>query len=815
MGEAGEQRRNLRAGLVIWSLTFLTLTLAASPAVADVRPLEVREYRRDFDVSSQQAQDALQIQSSAAETDVVSGIEARLGSGYAGVWFDNGSGEFVVPVLGSPGSAKARGAFAAAGLEGDYRAPRVESSWADLEAAQEELGEALSEPMAEGLIQTSIDPRTNSVVVRKAEGVDGSIATAVREQAEKAQVAVRVETTNASKFRIAPVACHAALLQANCDAPLRAGVPIGADMHGAGGGAGSCSAGFKAIGIGTGNRYVLTAGHCARYEGNINEWSAYDHNETEHSLGPIEQAYWGTSGYDVAKIRANGSPYWDISPWPSQLLEWESSKIINSEHPITSESKSYVGEYACFTGATSGTGCGYVRAMDVSVSFEEHSTKRIITVSHLSELYPVCNAGGNSGGPVYSGNSALGITSFEDGELPECQNVNFYTEIMEDTDLLGVVIAPRITTTDVSVAGVINGTPGSVTVNGHVYSSTPVNNAHAYLNFSKLENGSYVYKNSVEASVSNSYYEVQNWQVGPGTWRVKTVFPAQGSFAGSESPEYGNFTVKSNTWYADNLGGIILRDPDISSWGAGRLDVFALGADGKTMFHKWYDAGAWSGWEQRGTNYSSGPGAVSWGPGRIDVVARSSDGSVRHEYWDGAWHSAPLGGYILEDPDISSWGSGRLDIFALGADGKTFFHRWFTVAEGWSAWEARTTGYSSGPSAVSWGPSRIDVVGRATDGSVAHEYFDGSWHKDNLGGETIGTPDISSWGPGRLDVFTRGNDGKTLWHKWFTAGEGWSAWEPRTSGYSSGPGAVSWGPNRIDVVGRATDGSVKHEFWAP
>ncbi|MDX6610513.1 MAG: hypothetical protein QOF85_2438, partial [Solirubrobacterales bacterium] len=71
------------------------------------------------------------------------------------------------------------------------------------------------------------------------------------------------------------------------------------------------------------------------------------------------------------------------------------------------------------------------------------------------------------------------------------------------------------------------------------------------------------------------------------------------------------------------------------SWGPGRLDVFALGADGKTMFHKWFtSAEGWSEWEQRGGNYSSGPGVTSWGYNRLDVVGRAaSDGSVKHEFW--------------------------------------------------------------------------------------------------------------------------------------------------------------------------------------
>jgi hypothetical protein len=508
-------------------------------------------------------------------------------------------------------------------------------------------------------------------------------------------------------------------------------------------------------------------------------------------------------------------------------MEWDAKNytMINSERPITSEAHSYIGQYACHTGLTTGTSCGYVKAAEVTVEGNYFEGKTIV-VKHLSELYPVCNVGGDSGGPVYSGNTALGITSFADDKLPECEQYDLFSEITEDTDYLGVTVAPRQfypneTQTDISVAGYLHGQPGSVTVNGHVKAAKTVNGLNVQVRYSKLEGGVYVYKRSEYPTVKNGFYEFQNEPVGPGTWKVKAAFSSQGEYTGSESAESAAFTIKNTPWYSEGFAdGYISRDPDISSWAPGRLDIFGVGADGKTLYHKWYSGGAWSGWEPRTTGYSSGVGAVSWGYNRLDVVGkRASDGTVAHEYWTGtSWQKDNLGGYILSDPDISSWGSGRLDVFALGADGKTLFHKWFTEGAGWSAWEERTTGYSSSPSAVSWGYNRIDVVAkRASDGSVSHEYWDGtSWQKDNLGGYVNGAPEITSWGPGRLDVFALGADSKTMYHKWFTTAEGWSEWEALGTGYSSSPGAVSWGYNRLDVVGiRGSDNGIKHEYWAP
>ena len=61
--------------------------------------------------------------------------------------------------------------------------------------------------------------------------------------------------------------------------------------------------------------------------------------------------------------------------------------------------------------------------------------------------------------------------------------------------------------------------------------------------------------------------------------------------------------------------------PAVCSWGGGRLDVFAQGADG-LLWHKSYDTTAgWSNnWDSLGGSASSGPGATSpgmWSYGRL------------------------------------------------------------------------------------------------------------------------------------------------------------------------------------------------------
>ena len=258
-------------------------------------------------------------------------------------------------------------------------------------------------------------------------------------------------------------------------------------------------------------------------------------------------------------------------------------------------------------------------------------------------------------------------------------------------------------------------------------------------------------------------------------------------------------------WHMDNLGGKIASDPDISSWGYGRLDVFAKGPENE-LLHRAYNGG-WQAWENFGGNLASAPSAVSWGPNRVDVVARSTTNNLLHWAWNGSeWVADTIEANITSAPDISSRGYGILDIFARGPKNE-LVHRWFNGF--WGPWENLGGTLEGGPGAVSWNSHRMDVVGRAPNGTVPHwAWNEVSWPFDNLGGNITSDPDISSRGYGSLDVFAKGG-GNELVHLGFNGT--WGVWEALPGGtIASGPGAVSWNSERIDVVARATDDSVAH-----
>jgi hypothetical protein len=79
----------------------------------------------------------------------------------------------------------------------------------------------------------------------------------------------------------------------------------------------------------------------------------------------------------------------------------------------------------------------------------------------------------------------------------------------------------------------------------------------------------------------------------------------------------------------------------VSSWGAGRLDVFAKGVD-NNLWHTWYIGGGdWHNWESLGAppgGLTSAPSAVSWGAGRIDIFARGNNFALWQLYYAAGWY---------------------------------------------------------------------------------------------------------------------------------------------------------------------------------
>ena len=235
-----------------------------------------------------------------------------------------------------------------------------------------------------------------------------------------------------------------------------------------------------------------------------------------------------------------------------------------------------------------------------------------------------------------------------------------------------------------------------------------------------------------------------------------------------------------------DLGNKSFNDLAVTSWGPGRLDVFAVDPESKVLLHKYYDGSAWQpaqGTEKLGGELPVGVSAVSWGPNRLDIIARDGSGKILHLYFDGTkysnWEDMQAPSSVFGAPIITSWGENRLDIFVIDNSGALLHTAW--DGSQWLDWEklsgaeVKLTGV---PAAVSWSKNRLDIVARGEDGGYYYKFWDGSSWRPNYGDE--------------------GSNGGLY---------------PKGGNFKSSPSLVSWGDNRLDIYGVTAKGTLGHQTW--
>jgi streptogrisin B len=165
-----------------------------------------------------------------------------------------------------------------------------------------------------------------------------------------------------------------------------------------------CSLGFNVVQGST--YYFLTAGHCGKV---ATTW--YTNASHTTLIGPtIDYSF---PGNDYALVRyANTS----------------------LSHPGGfTAANAVVGEAVTRTGSTTGTHSGRVTALNVTVRYQGGGTVRGMIQT------TVCAEPGDSGGPLYDGSKALGITS---GGSGDCRSggTTFYQPVPEAANAYGVTV---------------------------------------------------------------------------------------------------------------------------------------------------------------------------------------------------------------------------------------------------------------------------------------------------------------------------------------------------------------------------------------
>jgi streptogrisin D len=178
-------------------------------------------------------------------------------------------------------------------------------------------------------------------------------------------------------------------------------------------GRGRCSLGFN-VRDAAGARFFLTAGHC----GNIAaRWTLRDGTP----LGTRVSSSFPRN--DFALIRYTNTAI--AKPGAVTLFG-------GLQRDITASGNAVVGRLVARSGSTTGVHAGVVTALNATVNYPEGTVTGLVRTT-------VCAEPGDSGGPLFAGNTALGLTSGGSGDC-RTGGVTFFQPVVEALRTLNVRI---------------------------------------------------------------------------------------------------------------------------------------------------------------------------------------------------------------------------------------------------------------------------------------------------------------------------------------------------------------------------------------
>ena len=305
-------------------------------------------------------------------------LASQLGPQAAGSYVD-GTGRTVVAVTTASAAARVRAAGGTAAL--------VARSGAQLDAIIAALN---ASPRLTGTAW-AVDPAANQVVVSHDSTVTGARLAQLNSLAQRFGDAVRVES-------------QPGVLSMN--------IAGGDAIYG---GAYRCSLGFN-VRNSSGVYYFLTAGHC----GNLaTSWYA---NSTKTTLlGTRTGTSFPTNDYAIIKYASTYTNH----PGTVDLYN-------GTSRDITGAGNAYVGQYVYRSGSTTGVHGGTVTALNATVNYAEGSVYGMIKTT-------VCAEGGDSGGSLFAGNTALGLTSGGSGNCTS-GGITYFQPVTEALSVYGVSV---------------------------------------------------------------------------------------------------------------------------------------------------------------------------------------------------------------------------------------------------------------------------------------------------------------------------------------------------------------------------------------
>lgn len=174
-----------------------------------------------------------------------------------------------------------------------------------------------------------------------------------------------------------------------------------------------CSLGFNVRSGST--YYALTAGHCTNIGAN---W--YTNSASTAALGTRTGTSFPGNDYGIIRL-ANSS-----------LADGRVSLYNGSYQDITSAGNASVGQRVTRSGSTTGVHTGTVQATNASVRYSQGTVSGLIQTN-------VCAEPGDSGGALFAGSTALGLTSGGSGNCSS-GGTTFFQPVTEALSVYGVSV---------------------------------------------------------------------------------------------------------------------------------------------------------------------------------------------------------------------------------------------------------------------------------------------------------------------------------------------------------------------------------------
>lgn len=295
-------------------------------------------------------------------------LSDTLGARSAGAYLDAATGRMVVTVTDATAAAGVRAAGAVA--------KQVKYSAAQLDAVTSKIVRAADIP---GTARHT-DVATNQVVVTVDSTVTGAKLDAVKAAVAAAGDAARLESTPGS---------------------FETFIAGGQAIYGGGS---RCSLGFNVRSGST--YYAVTAGHCTNIAA-----SWYTNSSRTTLIGARVRSSFPGNDYGVVQYTNTSVSH------PSQVY------LYSGTQNITSVGNAFVGQSVRRSGSTTGVRSGSVTATNASVRYSQGTVSGLIRTN-------VCAEPGDSGGSLFSGTIALGMTSGGSGNC-SIGGTTFYQPLNE------------------------------------------------------------------------------------------------------------------------------------------------------------------------------------------------------------------------------------------------------------------------------------------------------------------------------------------------------------------------------------------------